>query len=472
MEITVQNYGDSRATNVSVRLEEQGVQRPAIDIDKIEPDRSVTKEFEVRTPTPGQRRIAASLPADPVMLDNVRQTVVDFPAGVPVLIIDGGLKSGTARGGDGYFLQSALQQPGPVPTGLRPRVEAPRYLDDHDLDAYHAIYLCNIDRLPLAVVDKLTKYVEAGGGVGFFLGEQSRPDFLNQIYADGAGLFPVPIESSVPLLVDSLQKSPDLQITDHPIFRIFAGENNPFIKTVNIEKYFVVKKGWKPAEATATSVIARVRNGAPLVIDKKLGDGRVMAFLTTAAPRWNNWARDNPSFVVTMLELEAYLAAGKNTDPSRQVGAPLEIPVDTQKYQPQVEFVTPAEGSADRIVVKAEPQDKGPAIAKLPDTDTSGIYEVQLTANDNTQDNFAFAYNVDATEGNLKQVTREQLNSELKDVVFDYHHASDLYLDAKEMQGSNLSEIVLFVLIALLIGEQLLAYSASYHPAPLQGERA
>jgi hypothetical protein len=331
--------------------------------------------------------------------------------------------------------------------------------------------LCNVDRLPIATVEKLTKYVEAGGGVAFFLGEQSRPDFLNQIYADGAGLFPVPIEASVPLLVDSLQKSPDLQITDHPIFRIFVGENNPFIKTVNIEKYFAVKKGWKPAEATATSVIARVRNGAPLVIDKKLGEGRVLAFLTTAAPKWNNWARDNPSFVVTMLELQAYLAAGKNTDPSRQVGTPLEIAVDTQKYQPQVEFLMPAEGTADKVVVKAEPQATGPAIAKLTDTDTSGIYEVQLTANDNTQENMAFAYNVDAAEGNLKQIGREQLGTELKDVVYEYHHAVDLYLDAKEMQGSNLSETVLFVLIALLVGEQLLAYSISYHPARLQGVR-
>jgi hypothetical protein len=132
---------------------------------------------------------------------------------------------------------------------------------------------------------------------------------------------------------------------------------------------------------------------------------------------------------------------------------------------------TQAEGTADKVVVKAEPQEKGPAIAKFPDTDISGIYEVQLTANDNSQENMAFAYNVDAAEGNLKQISREQLGTELKDVVYEYHHAVDLYLDAKEMQGSNLSETVLFVLIALLVGEQLLAYSISYHPARLQGAR-
>ena len=149
MEVTVRNYSAIPATNVSVRLEEQGTQRPAIEIEKIGPGQSVTRQFEIRAQTAGQRRIAAFLPADAVMLDNARYTVIDFPTSVPVLIIDGGLKANTARGGDGYFLQSALAQPGTVTTGLRPRVEAPRFLDDHPLEEFHAIYICNVDRLPL-----------------------------------------------------------------------------------------------------------------------------------------------------------------------------------------------------------------------------------------------------------------------------------------------------------------------------------
>jgi hypothetical protein len=473
MEVTVHNFAETPATNVSLRLEEQGTQRPSIEFDKIEPNRSVTRQFEVRALAAGQRRISASLPADAVTIDNLRHTVVNFPAGVPVLIVDGGLKLGTARGGDSYFLESALSQPGPVPTGLRPRVEPPRFLDDHELDSYQAIYLCNIDRLPIAAVDKLTKYVQAGGGVAFFVGDNTRPDFLNQIYDDGNGLFPVPLEAPVPLLIDQLEKSPDLQVTDHPIFHILAGDNNPFIKMVNIEKYFAVKKNWKAGEGSATSVIARIRNGAPLVIDKKVGDGRVLAVLTTAGPSWNNWGRDNPSYVVTVLEMQSYLAAGRELDPSRLVGAPLEIPVDTQKFQPQVEFLTPVEGSADKVIVKAEPQSQGPALAKLTDTRTAGVYEAQLTANDNTLENIAVAYNVDASEGALQTITRDQLAKELPeiDVSKVFQRASELYLNAEEMQGQNLSDTVLYALVLLLLAEQLLAYFVSYHPARTQGAR-
>ena len=326
-----------------------------------------------------------------------------------------------------------------------------------------------MDRLPLDAVSKLTDYVEHGGGVAFFVGDQTRSDYLNQLYADGTGLFPVPLEAPVPLLIDQLQKSPDLQITDHPIFRVFAGENNPFIKMVNVEKYFAVKKGWKPAEGSATAIIGSLRNGAPLVIDKKLGDGRVVAFLTTAAPNWNNWARDNPSYVIAILELQGYLSAGRQTDPSQLVGTPLVVPVDLKKFQQQVEFMTPAEGTADRVVIKAEPQDGGPAKAILTDTDTAGVYEAQLTANDNTVQGIAVPYNVDAAEGDLTVIAPDQLANELTGVVYDYHREADLHFDSKDMQGNNLSEKVLYVLIFLLIAEQLLAYSASYHPTRVQG---
>jgi hypothetical protein len=198
-----------------------------------------------------------------------------------------------------------------------------------------------------------------------------------------------------------------------------------------------------------------------------------MAVLTTAAPKWNNWARDNPSFVVVMLELESYLAAGKQTDPARQVGAPLSIPVDTQKYQQQIEFLTPAEGAADKVVVKAESQADAPPTATLADTQIAGFYDVQLTPLDNSpQEIQSFAYNVDPAEGDLNKITPEQLSGQLKDVNFEFHNASEMDFDNKDVSGVDISEIALYSLIALLVGEQLLAYSASYHPTRPTGGQA
>jgi hypothetical protein len=129
----------------------------------------------------------------------------------------------------------------------------------------------------------------------------------------------------------------------------------------------------------------------------------------------------------------------------------------------------PQEGTADKVLVKAEPQKEGPAIAKLVDTDFAGLYEATLTQRDNTQELLSVAYNVDASEGDLATVTAERLTASLPKLNPRYLKASDLFFDATELQGSNLSQNVLFVLILLLLGEQLLAYSASYHPARRQG---
>ena len=119
------------------------------------------------------------------------------------------------------------------------------------------------------------------------------------------------------LLVDRLQQAPGPGAsTDHPIFRVFAGQRNSFLSTVTVERYFAVPKDWKPAADSTTRVIARLRNGAPLAVERRFGQGRVVAFLTTAAPVWNNWARNNPSFVVAMQELQAYLAARESARPA------------------------------------------------------------------------------------------------------------------------------------------------------------
>ena len=89
------------------------------------------------------------------------------------------------------------------------------------------------------------------------MGERCRSNFINEeLYRDGEGLFPVPVTGPTELLVDRLEKSPDLEVTDHPIFQIFAGERNSFVSTVLIDTYFGVPKDWKPAPSSTPRVIA------------------------------------------------------------------------------------------------------------------------------------------------------------------------------------------------------------------------
>ena len=484
MEVAVTNYGQQTAREVSVQLAEDGVARPAVTIPAIPAHQTVPANFEVRYQNSGQHTITAKLPADAVAADNTRYTALDFPQTVPVLVIDGDPKA-VSKKGDAYFVSLPFAAGGTVPTGIKPQIEPPRFLREKPLDPFHVIYLLNIDRLDQPEIDALEDYVRGGGGLMFFVGENTRADFMNtRLYRDGKGLFPIPLVGPTELLVDRTETASDMVAeADHPVFALYARDAAVDIDKVVIEKYFAAEKHWEPAAGSTTKIDVRLRNGAPLVVERKFGAGRVMAFLTTAAPTWNNLAR-TPRHIAAMLQLAAYLSAARQIDPSRQVGAPLEVQFERGKYLPQVKFMTPVEGAAAVFPVEAtaEGPDLKTAIAPNPDarspnpaaqplvaalpveTAWSGVYSAQLTTPEGREETRRFAYNVMPDEGDLKTVDGPQLETRLGGVKYRFHRAADAFFGADDVQRAGLSRLILYVLIGLLIGEQLLAYALSYHP--------
>jgi hypothetical protein len=329
----------------------------------------------------------------------------------------------------------------------------------------------------------------------------------SRLYRDGKGPFPVPLVGPTELLVDRTEPVADLTVDEpeHPVFSIWARKASVDIDRMIIDKYFAVQKGWIPAAGSTAHVVVRLRNNAPLVVERKFGDGRVMAFLTTAAPQWNNLA-NTPRHIAAMMQLAAYISAARQTDPGRQVGTPLDVEVDRGKYLSQVKFTTPRGGVAGvfpvealppkSVAVPADPKtaaapnadDKKaatptnePAAAPSPgdpksanwhaalpvDTAQSGFYEaqLQLTAPQGATESRRFAYNVNPEEGNLKMTDGPQLESQLTGVKYRFHHAADAFFDSDDPDQANFGRTILFMLIALLIGEQLLAYAISYHPS-------
>jgi len=468
MEVTVQNFGKDLAGDVSVLLEEDGHSRAGVTIREIPPGRAVTERFQVRFPTDGPHRITARLESDAVKVDNSRFATVDLPADVPVLIIDG---DPGAR--DGRFLSIASSPGGAITTGLRPQIETPRFLGFQPLDEFCAINLANIERLDRSAIEALEAFVEAGGGAVFFLGERSRSRFINEeLYRNGKGLFPVPLIGQEELLIDRLDRAPDVSVDDHFIFRVFGSKRNDFLDAVVVQRYFAVPKGWEADPDSMVRVIARLRNGAPLVVERSFGAGRVVAFLTTAAPVWNNWAR-NPSFVVAVQDLQAYLAHRGSDDLSHQVGSKLELALDPAAYEPKVRFVPPRGdasrekgGAAPEATVDAVPTAGGLLTASFSETGTSGVYEAILAKTNGAGESRRFAVNVEPSEGNLEALlSGRDLTTRLSGVKYDYRRAADFQYEAGDAEGGNLSQWLLAFLVLLLICEQIVAWWASYHPA-------
>ena len=103
--------------------------------------------------------------------------------------------------------------------------------------------------------------------------------------------------------------------------------------------------------------------------------------------------------------------------------------------------------------------------ASLADTDLSGFYEARLARTDGATETRRYAINVDAAEGDLTAMNAPQLAARLEGVKYQYEQAAALQSTVSGLAGYNLSEALLYGLVLLLLVEQILAWSASYHPA-------
>ena len=466
LEVAVRNNSDRPIRDVAVELREDGLGRPGLRIAEIPAGGVGTQRFDARFIKVGPHLVEAMIAADAVVADNSRTMAVDVVDRVDVLLIDGD-PTGGGRAGDAFYVATALAPGAGAATGLRPRIEPPRSLATLDLSSFACIWLLDVERLDTPEIAALEAFTRAGGGVVFFTGPRTKAEVVNRsLHRGGEGLFPVPLAGPVDLLPDAAAGSaavPDVVVEEHPVVAVLSGQRNPLLDAVRIERSMAVERGF---EQTATNGLRRLlslRTGGPLVVERPYGDGMVVAVLSTAAPTWNNWARGNPSWVVVMLELESHLARSRRRAESLEVGDPVTVRLDAAIDEIEVDMAVPPDGTLVHQTAVASPA--GGLVATLPQASAAGGYTARWRRLDGTERERIFAVNVVAEEGQLERIGRERLDRVLAGVAFKYDRAESLQPDTTTLAGVPLVKPLLALLAAVLIIEQLVAFSASYHAA-------
>jgi hypothetical protein len=486
MNVTVANYGDVPARGVTVQLQQDGDALPALVLDDIRPRDEISHKFRVQFAGVGAHWLSATLPADAVTIDNSRYFACDLPGAQPVLIVDG---SPDGRGG--RQLSLALSPGGNTRTGWQPHIEPARFLADVDkLKQQAAVCLIDVPQLMDDELAALENYVRDGGGVAFFVGANlNRPFYNDRLFKNNEGLFPAPLKLPTQLLDSRGETTPDVEVTQHALFQVLAGRRNSFLPLLMVEYFYALEDGWKPPSDGSSQVIARLRNGAPLVVEKKFGKGRIVAQLTklssaeTPIGRWSNWSL-NPAFPVLANELASYLAVSHDTDPLLDIGADLVVSTDEGKYDPRFRFLLPhkstpgesasaagqtvSKSSRPEVTIEATSAN-GNLTAKLENVTESGVYEAQLQPLTGPPERRAFAVNVPIAEGDLAITPTPDLTRQLAGVDYQMHDAADMSLDSHQLAGFQMGDALLGALIAMLLIEQVIAYIASYHIKPLRG---
>lgn len=492
MRLTVKNCSDVPAEKVQIMVSTQTYDTngdvkqevseigptvnllPTVFIENIPPGKSESRDFPVFFNSAGQHAIRASIAKDAIELDNDHWNVTAFGSGARVLIIDNQDQE-NAR-----FLALALN-PGGM-TGIVPEIRTKDVLRDasrEQLDQFDVIYLLDVDRIDETGVRNLEQFADSGGGIGFFLGSHTNLAFYSSsLYRNGEGLLPMPLEKVTPVLESVEKRTPDVASKVQLIFP--PGLRNALLDLVQIKRIVQPPIEWVSSKPNEVTIAATVRGDPtrPLVVQSRFGKGNVIVFTTTTGPIWNNWSR-NGTFPPIMLLVENLLAAGKYPAESHLVGVPIRIAVPADRYGPELTVVAPSDSrwmdehvripmefrmslspSTDDYQISIGQTDRTP---RSSDVDSPGIYDVWLRTADAQLEVWRLALNVDTAESQMKLVNPQSLLTALEQAKPSWVDWDAFNPEPKQQVASSLSKLMLFILLGLLITEQLLAYSASYH---------
>jgi len=507
MRVTVSNFGDTAATNVPVRIEtcqcssnqpdswpgQQSFEsQPAIVLDSIAPGQRQTRRVSVYFDQPGQHIVAATLDEDGLAADNRAWEVIDVTPHARVLVID------DADQDDAQFVSLAMSptRMTGVATTVLTTAELPA-LDAAALRAFDAVFVLDVDRLDPAALDRLEAYVHAGGGVAWFLGSRTDQKFINDVLC-ADGLCPGPI-SEVVEMSDQADDEPHVRLTDHRMLESISRAGPGLFDRVRIERVWRLElAGLDPAQqetdaalsldrsessgdvaAATPEVIAYVGGDhkLPLVVARPAGKGCFVLVTTTAAPQWNSWARDGtwPAFV---LLLENFLAEGSVRGDRQWIAPRPQLLLPSPAAAGRIEVALPAtDARPERIIVVGTTEASGdahqPAVVELADLVGSadhalqhspGIYDWRIAAADGFAASGRVALNVDTRESDLERADGGAILRSLDHSRCTWLTWDKLRPQPTVISSTALGRALLMALVALLLGEQILAYTASYHP--------
>ena len=451
---------------------------PSIVIEEIQPGETVTRQFQTIFGLPGNHVIELSISDDSLMVDNRRWCSIKIKQSQQVLLVDGDLEQRNA-----FFFESVVNPNPKLSTGIDVKKQDTAFLRDiapELLRKFDVIALLDVPRMDAQAVTKLEEYVKQGGGLLFVCGSNTNQQFVNeQLYRSGEGFFPGPVSSIVDVAQNLDSAEAQVSAVDHPILApLLQLESSPFFQ-LRIRKLAELEL----AKDAAVDFVARGPNGRPLVIDSVVGEGHVVSVLTGLDSEWSNWPQD-PTFVILGLRSLGYLGSFRREPTSVPTGDDVNMTVVDESILPDGEILVPGREDGLRLRLQQRvDQSTSDVVASMnlevgldgPERDLidsllrPGVFESWMTT---AQGKFVVqnsAHNVPAAEGDLERVSQSEFEQSMRGIPLEFKSADSLINTGLNMMDSEHSTVLLCLLGFLLVGEQALAYSASYH-APAGGK--
>jgi hypothetical protein len=196
-----------------------------------------------------------------------------------------------------------------------------------DPDQYAAVILSNVQD-PGPLVERLERYVRAGGGLLISVGDRVNPQLYNNRLVN---LIPASIgevKAAAPDLTG--EKAPSLAYpeSNHPIFQVFREAGAPVFGTVSFYRLMPTA----PSLKADARVLLKYSNGLPALLERQVGAGRVLLFTSSLDRDWTDFPLKS-IFLPFVQEATHYLAHNPSGEEQRQpaqVGQPVWLEGSTR----------------------------------------------------------------------------------------------------------------------------------------------
>jgi hypothetical protein len=293
-----------------------------VTLPDIQPGETVDVPITLTFDEPGQHRVTLQLPEDSITADNERLLAVDVRRNIDVTLVDGdpGLKPFDS---ETDFLALALTAGNSQWRAAS--VIASEWLAQ-PLEAPDVVILANVDQIPQQRANELRELVEAGMGLIVFAGENVDPVLYNDVlYREGRGLLPARIEQMRDAESTGLVVEP---IADSPLAALMKIAPEALSR---VRPRRILEVAIPPEAADQVRTLARWNDArqTPALIEKRVGQGRVLFWTVTADRAWSDWPTEASFVLATRLAAQA-VAARVSRWENLIAGQPLRYPLDPQ----------------------------------------------------------------------------------------------------------------------------------------------
>lgn len=403
--------------------------------------------------------LSVRISPDALPLDDERHLRVDVQAALRVLLLDGDPRN-LRRDDEAYFVEMALRPSERDDSGLQ---LFNRTLEENfaDLSEFDAVILLNAKAQELSRrgLDRLLlDYVQKGGGLLVGLGDNVDIEAYNRVLAallprplavvkTAGALFRVDAEGSE---TERSTQGPGEHLSrlyrSHPVLQPFlTGRASESLLSASFARYVLLQPS--PRNDGGVTPLLSFESGAPALLERLVGRGRVLLFTSTLDRDWNDLPIQT-AFLPLLQQMAQHLsrAPQKKNENETLIGQAREIKL--QAGESRVEVTLPS-GSA-RLFERLW----GRKQLAFTDTREPGFYRVAAAGETGvlkTQPGEHFVVNVDPTESDLQMAPASRLAALQRPLL-----QNEGALGKKTRRRVELWHALGWVLLVLLLCESVL----------------